>query len=142
MHAELPGWIEGTVRALCQGHGGDARVQVRPVAPPVCNDPALTALIAASGERVLGADQVHWLDQPSLGAEDFAHLLEGIPGTMIRLGVAGPEGCAPLPSGSFNPDERCIGVAVRVLTDALLAWAGDQADRRSVSLGSSPNSSW
>jgi amidohydrolase len=125
VHAELPGWIESTVRALCQGHGGDARVQVRPVAPPVCNDPALTALVARTGERLLGGDRVHWLDQPSLGAEDFAHLLDGCPGTMIRLGVAGPHGCAPLHSGCFTPDEGCIGVGVQVLAGSLLAWMAE-----------------
>ncbi|MCX5942276.1 MAG: amidohydrolase, partial [Cyanobacteria bacterium] len=35
VHARLPGWIEDTVQALCQGHGGQARVRYRCIAPPV-----------------------------------------------------------------------------------------------------------
>jgi metal-dependent amidase/aminoacylase/carboxypeptidase family protein len=65
---------------------------------------------------------VQRLEQPSLGAEDFAELLHDVPGTMFRLGVAGPEGCAPLHSGFFNPEERALGVGVQVLTAAMLAW--------------------
>ncbi|MEB3265108.1 MAG: amidohydrolase [Cyanobacteriota bacterium] len=122
VHAQLPGWLERTVQALCRGHGGEARVRYRAIAPPVCNDPALTSLVARTAERLLGSGPVLWLDQPSLGAEDFAHLLADCPGCMIRLGVAGPEGCAPLHSGSFAPHEACIGVGVQVLAHSLLAW--------------------
>ena len=66
--------------------------------------------------------QVQPVDQPSLGAEDFAELLRDVPGTMLRLGVAGPEGCAPLHHGRFHPDEQALGVGIRVLTASLLGW--------------------
>ncbi|MCP9775732.1 amidohydrolase [Cyanobium sp. WAJ14-Wanaka] len=122
LHAQLPAWIEDTVQALCQGHGGQARVRYRCISPPVHNDPELTQLVAAAATEVLGASQVQWLDQPSLGAEDFAHLLEGTRGTMFRLGVAGPQGCTPLHSNTFAPDEAAIAVGIRVLTASLLRW--------------------
>jgi len=122
VHAELPGWIEDTVQALCRGHGGEARVRYHCIAPPVHNDPALTHLLAEAAADLLGRPQVQWLEQPSLGAEDFAQLLEGVRGTMVRLGVAPPEGCAPLHSNSFNPDEGCLAVGVRVLCLTLLRW--------------------
>lgn len=122
LHAQLPGWIEDTVKALCRGHGGEARVRYRCISPPVHNDPELTQLVASAASEVLGANQVQWLDQPSLGAEDFAHLLDGTRGTMFRLGVAGPEGCTPLHSNTFAPDEGAISVGIRVLTASLLRW--------------------
>ena len=131
VHADLPLWLERTVQALCRGHGGEARVRYRTIAPPVCNDPALTALVASTAERVLGPEPVIWLEHPSMGAEDFAHLLDGCPGCMIRLGVAGPEGCAPLHSSSFAPDETCIAVGVRVLSETLLAWGSAAAAQTS-----------
>ena len=122
VHAQLPGWIEDTVQALCQGHGGEARVRYRVISPPVHNDRALTELVASVASEHLGADKVQWLEQPSLGAEDFAELLAATRGTMFRLGVAGPEGCSPLHSNSFNPDERCLAVGIGVLSRALLRW--------------------
>ncbi len=123
LHAQLPGWIEETVQALCRGHGGEARVHYRTISPPVHNDPALTALVADAAVELLGRERVQWLEQPSLGAEDFAELLEGTRGTMFRLGVAGPEGCTPLHSNTFTPDEDCLAVGVKLLTLSLLRWS-------------------
>jgi amidohydrolase len=124
VHAQLPGWIEDTVVALCRGHGGEARVRYRVISPPVHNDPELTGLVAAAATDLLGRERVLWLEQPSLGAEDFAELLDGTRGTMFRLGVAGPEGCSPLHSNSFAPDEGCLPVGIAVLTETLLRWLG------------------
>jgi len=126
LHAQLPAWIEDTVQALCRGHGGEARVRYRCISPPVHNDPELTTLVAEVAEELLGRTQVQWLDQPSLGAEDFAHLLDGTRGTMFRLGVAGAGGCAPLHNSSFAPDEGAIAVGIRVLTASLLRWMEGQ----------------
>ena len=122
LHDRLPAWIEETVQALCQGHGGEARVRYRRISPPVHNDPALTQLVAEAGVELLGRERVQWLEQPSLGAEDFAELLQDTRGTMFRLGVAGPEGCTPLHSNTFAPDEGALAVGVRVLTLSLLRW--------------------
>ena len=122
VHAQLPGWIEDTVHALCRGHGGEARVRYRCVSPPVHNDPVLTHLVADAATALLGRERVEWLEQPSLGAEDFAHLLSGTRGTMFRLGVAGPQGCTPLHSNTFALDEASLPVGVRVLTLSLLRW--------------------
>ena len=122
LHAQLPAWIEETVQALCRGHGGEARVHYRTISPPVHNDPDLTVLVAEAATELLGRSQVQWLEQPSLGAEDFAELLEGTRGTMFRLGVAGPQGCTPLHSNAFSPDEGCLEVGVKVLTLSLLRW--------------------
>jgi len=122
VHDRLPGWIEDTVHALCRGHGGEARVHYRCISPPVHNDPLLTRLVADAASDLLGQERVEWLEQPSLGAEDFAQLLESTRGTMFRLGVAGPGGCTPLHSNTFNPHEDCLEVGVRVLTLSLLRW--------------------
>ncbi|MCP9860044.1 MULTISPECIES: amidohydrolase [unclassified Cyanobium] len=122
VHAQLPGWIEDTVHALCRGHGGEARVHYRCISPPVHNDPELTQLVADAAVALLGRSRVQWLEQPSLGAEDFAELLEGTRGTMFRLGVAGPAGCSPLHSNSFDPDEGCLEVGIKVLALSLLRW--------------------
>jgi amidohydrolase len=122
LHDRLPVWIEDTVQALCRGHGGEARVRYRRISPPVHNDPELTALVAEAGVELLGAERVQWLEQPSLGAEDFAELLDGIRGTMFRLGVAGAEGCTPLHSNTFAPDEGALEVGVKVLSLSLLRW--------------------
>ena len=122
LHARLPAWIEQTVQAICLSAGAQAEVIYRCIAPPVHNDAALTDLMERCAVEQLGRPQVQPVDQPSLGAEDFAELLRDVPGTMLRLGVAGPDGCAPLHHGRFQPDEQALGVGIRVLTASLLGW--------------------
>ncbi|MGA0364914.1 MAG: amidohydrolase [Vulcanococcus sp.] len=122
LHAQLPGWIEETVQAICKGYGGEARVSYRCISPPVHNDPELTQLLADEAVELLGRPQVEWLEQPSLGAEDFAELQRDTPSTMFRLGVAGPKGCTPLHSNTFAADEAAVGVGVEVLSASLLRW--------------------
>ena len=122
LHAQLPGWIEETVQAICKGYGGEARVSYRCISPPVHNDPELTQLLADEAVELLGRPQVEWLEQPSLGAEDFAELQRDTPSTMFRLGVAGPKGCTPLHSNTFAADEAAVGVGVEVLSASLLTW--------------------
>ena len=122
LHSQLPGWIEETVQAICRGYGGEARVRYRCISPPVHNDPELTQLLADEAVELLGRPQVEWLEQPSLGAEDFAELQRDTPSTMFRLGVAGPKGCTPLHSNTFAADEAAVGVGVEVLSASLLRW--------------------
>ena len=122
LHAQLPGWIEETVQAICKGYGGEARVRYRCISPPVHNDAALTQLLADEAVALLGRPQVEWLEQPSLGAEDFAELQRETPSTMFRLGVAGPNGCTPLHSNTFAADEASVAVGVEVLSASLLRW--------------------
>jgi amidohydrolase len=122
LHDRLPAWIEETVQALCHGHGGEAVVRYRCISPPVHNDAVLTELVAEAAVELLGRERVQWLEQPSLGAEDFAELLDGVRGTMFRLGVAGPNGCTPLHSNTFAPDEGALEVGVKVLALSLLRW--------------------
>ena len=124
-HAMLPGWIEDTVQAICAGCGGSAEVHYRCIAPPVDNDVALTNLLERCAIDRLGRDWVVPVEQPSLGAEDFAELLRDVPGMMMRLGVAGPDGCAPLHNGAFAIDETALAVGIEVLAVTLLAWMAE-----------------
>ena len=61
-----------------------------------------------------------YLENPSLGAEDFAFFLQDVPGTMFRLGVAGDQGCAPLHSGSFALDERSLELGIKILSHTIV----------------------
>lgn len=122
LYEQLPEWVESTAQAICAAYGGKVKLVWRGIAPPVQNDPLLTDLLEGIAVEQLGRDQVLELAQPSLGAEDFAHYLNHLPGCMFRLGVAGLDGCAPLHHGGFNPDEGCMPIAVNLLATALKRW--------------------
>ena len=122
LHDQLPKWIEKIAQGIASIFGGEARVKYRCIAPPVFNDSYLTDLIEESSISLLGNDNVVRLENPSLGAEDFAEFLKEVPGTMFRLGVANDDGCAPLHNGKFCPDERSLEIGIQVLTETILLW--------------------
>jgi len=96
----------------------NAEVEVRYVVgvPPTVNDAISTTLIRQAGEAVLGIGHVDETPR-SMGGEDFAWMLEQVPGSLARLGVRRP-GADPvvdLHRGEFDVDERAIAAGAMVL---------------------------
>jgi amidohydrolase len=61
------------------------------------------------------------LAEQSLGGEDFAWMLEKVPGAMMRLGTRTPGGRTyDLHQGDFVVDERAVTIGARVLTAVTL----------------------
>lgn len=88
--------------------------------PPVHNTEAETGLIETAARRELGARAIQLTPQ-SMGGEDFAWMTQKVPGSMLRLGTRTPGGVTyDLHRGDYIPDERAIGVGMRVFTAAAL----------------------
>jgi amidohydrolase len=115
------------VRRLChstaQALGGTAQIAFDAQLPGVVNDAAVTAICLSAACDVAGADHVITEGRPSMGAEDFADYLTGVPGCMIRLGV-GRKGkkTTPLHTSTFDIEESALLVGARLLTKVLLRW--------------------
>jgi len=119
---DAPELVERVVRDLVSPYGARAAVRYERGVPPVDNDPSATALLTAAVKQALGPGAAVPTAQ-SLGGEDFAWYLDGVPGSMARLGVKPPglERPVDLHQGRFDVDEGAIAVGVRVLTAAALA---------------------
>lgn len=89
--------------------------------PPTVNEKTSVDMFRTAVGSVLGEDGVTGTPQ-SLGGEDFGWYLESIPGALARLGVAAPgmAGAYDLHRGTFDVDERAIGVGVRVMAATAL----------------------
>jgi len=113
-------WLNENISSLANSCGADVQVKFREITPPVNNNYEINKLLRDSGIKVLGQENVIELQKPSLGAEDFAEFLNEIPGAMFRLGVSSSNGCAPLHSSKFDPDERAIAVGIKVITESIV----------------------
>ncbi len=90
-------------------------------APAVINDKDLVDLLANSAADVLSPAAIEWIDQPSMGSEDFSYYLDLIPGAMFRLGVAGEQvGHAPLHTSTFDIDQHAIAVGCKLFAAAVV----------------------
>jgi amidohydrolase len=99
--------------------------------PPVVNDPRAVALLRAAALETVGHDQVV-LSPQSMGGEDFGWFADVMPIALARLGTHGGGAPLDLHRGTFDVDERAIGVGVRLLArTALHALEADAAPPRS-----------
>ena len=119
--ASLPGWITNIVTGICETYGAKCQVNYQPLVPSVQNDFELTKLLESACDEAWGSELVQILDEPSLGAEDFAVYLDEAPGCMFRLGVGkAAEKNYPLHHPRFEVDEASIMTGV--VTLAYTVW--------------------
>lgn len=97
---------EGVARA----HRAEATVRILPGYPVAANDAGFEAFARGVASELLGAKAI--LDMPSavMGAEDFAYVLERVPGAMLLLGARPPgvEEAAPCHSTRMLLDEDAM----------------------------------
>ncbi|MET4002880.1 amidohydrolase [Arthrobacter sp. UYCu511] len=112
--------LDEVVQQSAAPFGVDVHLEHTRGVPPVVNSEHETALIEASARAELGDDSVVLAPQ-SMGGEDFAWFLQGIPGSLMRLGTHVPGGEEyDLHRGDYIVDERALSVGIRVLCAAAL----------------------
>ena len=93
------------------------------------NDPELVARLRSGAALMLGPKAPTATGQ-SLGGEDFAWYLQGVPGAMARLGTRTPGGVTyDLHQGDLVVDERAVAMGAKLLLGAAVAHrpGGDRA---------------
>ncbi|HWN34368.1 MAG TPA: M20 family metallopeptidase [Pseudonocardia sp.] len=124
-------FLHEQVRLVCQhtaaAYGCTASVQLEPGYPIVVNDPDAAARVDTLAGAVLGPGRVCPMASPILGSEDFAYVLNKVPGALAFLGGCpphlDPESAPPNHSNRVLFDESAMadGVAVyaAIALDAL-----------------------
>jgi len=82
--------IDSVVEAIGNAHGVNVSVLWKIGTPPVVNNNAVINHISEHVTSTAVGGTVTWLDEPTMGAEDFAHYLEHVPGAMLRVGTECP----------------------------------------------------
>lgn len=128
--ARLEPVLRQLIGGVCTAHGADFRLTLEHGAPSVVNHPEVIAVIEDAGRSLLGDPGIHKIPLPSMGAEDFSHYLEHIPGAMFRLGTAGATAATRhlLHSAHFDIDERAIALGARVMARSALTLLEQLAD--------------
>ena len=112
--------VADAVRDIVRPYGVQAEITYVRGVPPTLNDAASVEMLEAATRAELDPQAVELTPQ-SLGGEDFAWMLEKVPGAMLRLGTRTPGGRTfDLHRPDFQPDERAIGIGARVLAATVL----------------------
>jgi amidohydrolase len=132
-------WLEGTVRTyspevrdaverrmdeilagITAAGGGSYELEYDRGTPATINDEALSARMAPTLERVVGAENVQVLD-PVMGGEDFAYFANEVPGFFFRLGMVAPGGTSGgHHTPTFQADDASVPVGMRAMSNLLL----------------------
>jgi amidohydrolase len=113
--AQAGALVTEVVHEVVRPYNVRAEVQHTRGVPPTVNDPDAVLLADEAVLAELGDGSVTLAEQ-SLGGEDFAWMLEKVPGAMLRLGTRTPgERTYDLHQGDFTVDERAAPTGARVL---------------------------
>ncbi len=111
--------VRRLIRQVGETSGATVDVEYVRGVPPVVNDPHGVALLRAAALETVGSDGVV-LSPQSMGGEDFGWFAEVLPIALARLGTHGGGEPLDLHRGTFDVDERAIGVGVRLLARTAL----------------------
>jgi len=115
---ELAGGVAAAMRAEAEVHWGMAY-------PPLATDDAMTELAVGAARELLGAPAVE--ETPiTMGSEDFAFVLEKVPGSVIRLGVKSDQWDRTLPvhTATFDIDEDALPIGAATLASIAITYLG------------------
>jgi hippurate hydrolase len=101
LRAELRRRVREVVDGVCRAYGASATLDFVNEFPPVMNGVAHTDLAATVAAELVGSARVDASAPPVLGSEDFAYMLERVPGCYVLIGngaANGSGGC-----GIHNP---------------------------------------
>jgi amidohydrolase len=118
MREDVHARIKRTAEQIAAAAGATAEVSITGNNPVTYNDPALTARMTPSLERV-APGQVNPNGRVTTAAEDFAAYQEKVPGLFFFLGItpkdADPKTVAPNHSPRFFADEGALVTGVRAM---------------------------
>ncbi len=107
--------IEHNMRRLAEGiaagFGATASLDIRTIFSPLVNDPARTDAIANAAASLVGDASVERNRTYIMGSEDFAFMLEAVPGAYINLGN-GDTAALHNPGYDFNDAALPYGAAL------------------------------
>ncbi|NNF03026.1 MAG: amidohydrolase [Rhodothermales bacterium] len=115
-----------------EAYGATVDVKFEEGAPPVINNGELVGVLRETLVEALGEQAIFDIPRPSMGAEDFAHYLNHVPGMLIRVGTCnGPETAYPLHDSKFDIDESAMPLASRVVAQTLIRYLRHHSGERS-----------
>ncbi|RWE19348.1 MAG: amidohydrolase [Mesorhizobium sp.] len=114
--------ISECANGIAGAFGGSIDLKYRRLEPVTINHPEETRLAIRAARAIVGDDAVSDRLKPTMGAEDFAYMLEARPGSYIYIGN-GPTADVHNPAFDFNDEAIPYGVGywVKLVETSMLA---------------------
>jgi len=121
---DAPRLVEDTARGIAAAFGAEATVEFRRLTGPLVNDVAMTALMKAVAEEVVGKERVK-SGIRTMGGEDMSYFLDRVPGCFAFVGSARADGTSSSHhSPTFDIEEAALGIGAELLTQTAVRYLG------------------
>jgi len=104
--------VEDRMRQIAEGvaagFGASASLDFRATFPPLVNDPDETRFIADTAAELVGDDNVNRQAGLVMASEDFAAMLERVPGAYIQIGNGAGEGGCEVHNPGYDFNDAAI----------------------------------
>ena len=114
---EVQTLVERSVERLCAGiasaFGAQIDVRFDQRYPPTINSPMETELCRQAAAALLGEDKLRQNELPSMGAEDFAYMLQARPGCYVWLGNGPGTGGCSLHNPHYDFNDAILPIGIR-----------------------------
>ncbi len=104
--------MKRVAEGVAAGFGATAVVDFRRIFAPLINDAEQTAVIADTAAELVGEDGVDRRKPPGMGSEDFAFMMEQVPGAYIQVGNGEDSGQLHNQHYDFNDEAAPYGAAL------------------------------
>jgi amidohydrolase len=132
VRTEIHARLRKTAEGIAQSAGARATVEIELGYPVTVNDPALTARMLPTIQRIAGATNVSESPRTTT-AEDFSRYAQKVSGLILSLGVTppskDPRTAARNHSTLFEADEAALPVGVRLMSGLALDFLSSQTQR-------------
>jgi hippurate hydrolase len=109
--AQMEEGMRRIAKGVAEGFGATAEVNFRTIFAPLINDDAHTDQIADAAAVLVGDENVDRNKAPGMGSEDFAFMMEKVPGAYIQVGN-GPGASPHNPGYAYNDEATPYGAAM------------------------------
>ncbi|MCM3733577.1 M20 family metallopeptidase [Fictibacillus nanhaiensis] len=137
LQKRMPEIINRVVTKTAESMNGEAEVTYTMATPPLISDESMVALIDHVVSETLGHDHLVYLENPSLGSEDFSFYAEQVPGVLFRLGTHNekPESKLSLHNAGVIFDENALTTGVSVMCEAAVRFLSSQPASKQAATG-------
>jgi len=112
VRAQVVKRFEETVHGVATAMGCRATIDLERLTPATVNQPETARTVQAIARQLFPGEDIHSANYITMGSEDFAFLLEKVPGCFFFVGSANPE--KGLDAGHHHPKFDFDEVALRV----------------------------
>ena len=109
--------VENRMAEICVGvavqNSVEINIDYKAVYPPTINDVASQQKARAAASTVAGRDAVHSDQSPSMASEDFAFMLEQVPGAYVWLGNGPMSEFGALHSPRYDFNDAILPIGAR-----------------------------